>query len=245
MPATAPDPFGFDNDDPLPVELALDHDPLDLESLIDQVEGWAQEGGSAVDALARELAQSMVAPPVAEGEEDDGVVRYRINDDTTAEYWARVLSNANAETSVLKARAKVYRDRIARWFDGGTRRAGARAAFAKALLDDYAMRQRVRFGDQRATIHLPSGKIGTRQPKTPTVDVIDDKAFMAWARENLTPDQWDECVKDQPEVKILGIRKLVTTERHDDGTYAVMVAGEKVPGLTAALGDVTPTVTVS
>lgn len=242
---TTPDEFSRD-ELPLPPDVLLDAPPVDLDRLLDDFERWGDLNGEEPASVAADFASVQLKPRSDTDPPDSGLVDpWRVEDDETAEWMAAELAAAQGRLAGLSAQLQRYRDRFARWFAAGSRRDQARAEWCQAHLEDYALRQR-RTAD-RATIHLPSGSIGTKRPKKPTVEVVDAAAFLDWARENLTPDEWSLCVKElTPEQSVLvsGVRKIVSAVERGDGYAVTTGTGELIPGLAAELGADTPTVSV-
>lgn len=87
------------------------------------------------------------------------------------------------------------------------------------------------------SIELPHGTLRSRTPSKPSVHVVDDAAFVAWAEDNMaelvrrTPKPALDAVK-----RAVGDARLVVTLPEDEDAEGAVVAsstGERVPGMVA------------
>lgn len=230
---------------PIPHELALEQEPFSEQEL-DEVLDTGPLSPEQLAELEGHLAPELVA-----------VHRWQIEDDQAAEWAMRMLAAIDLETSGIREQAALWVERINAWRNEATGRLHQRADFFDAQLRMYAIRVR-RADPKRATISLPSGKISTRAPKEPKVEIANEEEFVKWAAETLPEEEFEQVVETVEKARILAIRKLVRVDSrnvidNDDGhgnveqhtEYSIVwdSTGEVVAGLSAELGAATATAT--
>lgn len=130
-----------------------------------------------LEALAWDGVQPLTEL-IAEGRDD----RWRIGDDSAAEWAMGKLAEARSQRAVLDQQRDEYVARARQWHERVTVGPDRQAAFFEAHLMDYAWRRRSESAGESMTVKLPSGEIATRKAPEPRVDIVDQKAVCEWAR---------------------------------------------------------------
>lgn len=182
---------------PLPAELAeFDGMPSDdeLERTITEITDRAEELTARVDAR---LAEAVLLDPVTP-------TRFRPENDAAAEWVARLGAAARRVIDADREQANEWHSQIERWENGRHRREKGTVAWATALLEGFALRQREADADHK-TVSLPSAVVRTTETK-PHPAILDGKAdeFIMWALDNAR-----STLKHTPQVsKFRGIIEL-------------------------------------
>ena len=161
---------------------------------------------------------------------DEARSRFIITDDGEAT-WAvrkyRALQH-RVEESVSIAEAEIKR--ITEWRDTQVKKHEGEAEFFKAILTEYALKQRVAL--DRKSIDTPYGVVRTRN-STPKWEVDADQ-FIPWAKENAP-----ELVTVVEKVALAAAKKALEVEDTSLGLVAITQHGEVVPGISIEAGNVT------
>lgn len=144
--------------------------------------------------------------------------RWLIEDWGAAEWAMGRLVEARRQQAELTAQAAEWRrpllerlERIDAWLERAARGPGRTAALFEGMLADY--QRRLRAANPKAkTLELPSGQVRSTDYQ-PKVAVGDDAALIAWARENLEPDEVGEVVKVTESVKVSGLRDVASVAK--------------------------------
>ncbi len=165
--------------------------------------------------------------------------RFEPTDDVAAEKLMRRLVAAHRRRAAIIAQAEELIDPIARWRDKELAPFERRIAWLRDHLMLYAVKRRHRLGEkdpQAKTLRLPSGTVPTTR-KEPRVDVMDEAAFVAWARVNRRDLVRQPPLPDLAPAKV-EIKKAVQIV-DKDGELVPVLDGEVVPGLVVLGLDVT------
>lgn len=167
------------------------------------------------------------APPVLDADRE----RWRIEDDSAAEWALRKLASLRGKMEENRRIAEAERQRIDSWLEHANESLTRDAAYFEGVLGEYALRQRS--DADRKSISLPHGMVKTRASSR-KYDVTDTDAFLSWARENapVLIRVTEAPHKSNFEV-CLDVR---------DGHVIEVETGEIVPGLAAS--DLPPSVTI-
>lgn len=169
---------------------------------------------------------------------------WRPDNDRAAEWAMAQCVAATAAIDAAEADAQEWRDRISETLRQRTRQHRRRLAFFSQVLEEYALAWHDRDPRANKTLSLPSGKVTTTTPQTPTVKIADPAVVRAWLETlaGVGDDRVTDEVLQRPEPQpmVSGVRKLVVAVEKDGGWLVVdKVTGEKVPGLVAELGGTT------
>lgn len=175
--------------DRIPPELALDHEPFDVDTL----DGWMLDTSLTGEQLVQAFADDNpddYSPEVAK------VVAFSIGDDEVAEWAMSHVAAIDANVSMLVQQRDAYVARIERHHAAAVKRLAGRRAFLEAHLIGYASAFRARDPKRNKTLHLPSGVVkSTESRPVPEIAPDGDDAVVAWAREHYTGERLDELVK--------------------------------------------------
>lgn len=171
--------------------MAFDVEPIPAELSLDAPD-WALELDEAI------LAGVEVEPDRRE--------RWRIGSDEQAEWAMRKLAFLGIRHQEVAARAVGWRERIDEWERAELKRITPGVAHFRAMLEEYGILERER-DESRATVHVPSGEVSTRKPKTAAVIVVDEEAFIEWAEDMLPEYLFAEVVETKRSAKLMSIRK--------------------------------------
>lgn len=199
----------------LPAALAMDVEPIspdDLDAFID----WSLDhASSSVDAA--ELVASL-AEIVAAGAEADSravpetIASFHVHDLGSAEWAMRKWADVNDQMVQVDAQADAWIARIREWKNSETQRLFVERQFFDHHLTAYmaAVREASKNdkGEPRTkSLKLPSGTLKSMgHAAVPLVE--DEAALIAWARENVEPDEIDEVVRVRTDVMISGLRRF-------------------------------------
>lgn len=205
--------YAYDDDlDPglLPPHLMEPLSPMsDAERAIEEAFNHADVFDVPVADAILQLAE-----PV-EGEEP----RWLVEDDDAAEWAMAHLAKATAELDALRARAHRWQAKIQAWFDQAAREPARTAEFMTAHLEWYGRRQRA--DEDRKSVALPSGKIGTRSSAA-AVEIADKAAVVEWAKEFDIPG----VVREEPQLSALQTATVIVEVI--DQARLVLASGEVV-----------------
>lgn len=235
----------------LPPELGLDGDaPFDIDELTDQLVHFVEVGGSTLDDLVAEM--------LAAGEEPEPDVeldiqparreiRWRPTDDAGAEWCMALAAQALAEKVAAQARFDGMVAKLQRARARNVVRPDATLTVMAALLERYAIDERIRTDGKRKTVVLPSGDVKTTRGTVPKYELIDDEAFEVWAANSLTAEQYEACVKTTVAPKMDPLKLITSVEPADEDeawspTARVLLDGEPVAGIQAVLPTTTATI---
>lgn len=222
---------------PMPSALALDDEPFDL-TLVDEVQATGP-----VDLET--LEESQIHESLRR------VLRWQVENDGDAEWALRMLDSIEAELEGIDDQFALWREKIDMAHREQRARPAGRALFFRSHLERYGVERRRRDPKMTPTISLPSGKIETKQPKKPTVELVDEDVALAWLAENVPEELYDVLVKTTKKLLILELRKWVLVRAHEEepdpagyqppDTYTVVhpETSEVIPGVRAELGEPT------
>lgn len=241
-------------DDLLPADLAVDAPPLsdaELEAFYDE---WVTLASDAGIDLAPALALM----------EDSAPGRWRIEDDSAAEWAGRRLALAQAAVDYQTELATEWKRKIDLWLAQVTGTQRRTVDYMTDRLGDYAVRRREAGGSP--TLSLPSVTVKTSDRK-PKATVEDDELLAGWiegALLNGGPRQepWvkallehghdvEDVVQRKAKVYVGPLRDLVTLGVRTDGyemhttlacghTLVEPVEGMSTPETLHAVGEMVP-----
>lgn len=200
------------------------------------------------------------APPFIDDLDDAIVTGRLLDDDGMPDEWvqyvpanvgqaedvARRLSVVARREAEVEQQYAVWRARIDGWRADELKRTRPAVELFTRWLEAFGLRERA-LRPKRATIPLPSAELRTTQKKEPVVVLVGDREdeLLAWAREALTSEQYEQVVKTTEHVLISELRKVVAIDTTEtsmtvDGTdepiveYRVVMpaTGAIVPGVT-------------
>lgn len=231
-------------DSPMPSALALDPEPFDLE-LVDEVEATGRLTPEQLDQYAEQMEPELVK-----------ALRWHVANDSDAEWALRMLASIEDELRAIDEQFALWYAKIAEAHKQARTRPAGRAGFFRSHLEAYGISRRRAEPKMTPTIALPSGEIGTKQPKKPTVELVDEDVALAWLAENVPEELYDTLVKVTTKLLILELRKWVKVIEQNEPpdpagyqpptTYAVVhpETGEVIPGTHAELGEPTASVKI-
>lgn len=151
--------------------------------------------------------------------DDDERERWEIDGDNLATWALRKIARAEAEIARIRAEHQAQVAEMDAWAEAAERGPERDIAFFTAKLIDY--RRRLEAADPKLakTYKVAGGTIARRAGRTSTV-VVDEAAFLAWARENAL-----EAVTVKPRVSAMGAWPDSGGEVFDPAT------GDAVPGV--------------
>lgn len=177
--------------------------------------------------------------------DDEERSRFVINDDGKANWAFRKLARVQASIADVRRQAADQRALIDEWERGELDRLEAEERSFEGALGDYwrrelepevdeLMAKGMSFDDAWAKVKkksrkLPTGTLSASKGRE-TIQVEDDEAFVAWARENALYDVLSVTYRPSKDALAQYNRK--------DGAI-VTADGEKVPGVHVATGGVT------
>lgn len=156
-----------------------------------------------LDDMIESGEEVIVYPPAAAG--------WEITSTVQAENVMRRLRRLEARKRETKEQAQTWREPIDEWEADQLKRCEPGIAFFTQQLREFGIRHR-REWPKEPTIRLPSGEIGTRVGKAPTVDVVDERAVIAWI-DAYIDGPTDEVVKTERSVKLTPFRAIVEPRR--------------------------------
>lgn len=166
---------------------------------------------------------------LAEGYEAEGAQqreRFKIKDDSGAEWALLKLSKARREYAAKVEMAEAERARIDAWLKTEAESTEHDIAFFEGVLREY--HESVLAEDPKATqISLPAGKLKSRAGSRSVV-VSDLETFKTWALDNAAALLRVSVEPDKRALKELPV--------NDEGT-AITEDGEPVPGVTVIDGE--------
>lgn len=178
---------------PLPAELA-DQDGIP-EELLDYILARIEQGTESLPE-----AQAHAYEPAA--------ARWTVDGLGSAEWAMRNVARVDAEAVLVAEQARAWQERIDAWRIAAERRLRTRREFFVHHLTAYALAERERSDGKVKSIKLPSGTIRTSSAKAkPTV--VSEQDVIAWARENLEPDEVAAVVKVTEKALVSELRKAV------------------------------------
>lgn len=197
------------------------------------------------DAFAALIAYFENNDPDTEAPDRPSTERFRIEDDSAAEWAMRKLAAATARAQEIDAAAQQHHEEIDRWVDRRMRPARREVEFFEAILVDYGIRQVEEA--KRKTVDVPSGKIRSLDRReTPKIVVTNPADLAAWAGTTLSGDDASEVVPPQdPKVlvsKLADHVEVVLARDADDrivGARIIDENGVEVPGVAVEYGDLT------
>jgi hypothetical protein len=179
---------------PMPPELAMEEPLLPdwkLAQLADEICATADDAGADIEAIARMV--------VGDGD-------LVLADHGQAEYAARVLARAAAELEALRNQAEEFVWRINDCYERQMRPLRARAAWAEALLEAWALAQREASGGRKATFEVPSARVTTRKASQRAA-VVDAAAVEQALAELMESQLYDAIVTNVPKVYAADLRQ--------------------------------------
>lgn len=199
----------------LPPALALDADPIPpdaIETFVDWAIERAHDTNDAA-ALVSSLAEVVSAGTEADSKNlPDEVQRFHVHDLGSAEWAMRKWAELDGQIETVRTQADVWISRIREWQTAELQRLVVEQAFFDQHLTAYmaAVREASKNdkGEPRTkSLKLPSGTLKSiGHAAVPLVE--DEAALIAWARENVEPDEIDEVVRVRTDVMISGLRRF-------------------------------------
>jgi hypothetical protein len=162
--------------------------------------------GNALDATVAEYQQGADSA-------------WRIDSPELAEWALAKYAEAAGDAEQLRAQRDAQMERAQAWYARVVREPQRFAAFLRAHLEDYALRQRE--AGKGNTLVLPNGEVPTRKGADPCVDIADEDAVVAWALKH-APD----IVTTTHKVKLGDLRAIANVR----GDKVATAAGEVIPG---------------
>lgn len=163
---------------------------------------------------------------------------WRIDDDRTAEWAARILAAAEAEALEVKAQYEDWKARIDGWLEDALTSPKATIARMTAHLEWYAIRCYNDMG--RATISLPT-RVLTARPVGGNAAIADKATVLAWALDNCV-----DAIKTTQEVQISLLKPHVTVATVGEGDererLVITPDGDRVPGMVVTPEEVNVTI---
>lgn len=153
-----------------------------------------------------------------------------------AETWTASLRRLRAERGVLGDEYAGYAAQLENWRDATMTPIERGVAFLEQSLKNFGRMIRTLSQDNIKTIPLPGGRISTVK-REPTVEVVDEAAFVAWVKASPAQEVSD-TVEYRPHVMMAKVKLIAFVK---DGKV-ITAAGEVIPGLGATAGSINATV---
>jgi Bacteriophage Mu Gam like protein len=154
---------------------------------------------------------------VEQGVDREG--RWRIDDLSKAQWAMAKLKEAQERVAELTAQRDAQMELAQAWFARVVQHPRRTVGFMQAQLVDYALRER-EFSNVLTTV-LPNGEIATRKGAEPCVEIDDEEALLAWAKQNAPA-----IVTVKESVKVTDLRHVVVIANGK----VLSPDGEVVPG---------------
>lgn len=208
---------------PLPPQLADPPVPdAVLERLWEAIAELADEAALDVEAVARDMVErtslSLDDPP------GEARSRWQVDNDGGAEWAMRHVVEADDALRQLRWQADDWMARIEAWFAHRAKPLVARREFFAGHLERYALAVREQTNGKTKTVTLPSGKV-TTTGSSAKATVADEAAVVAWADENLEPDQIAEVAPSSRRVLVSQLRQVVTVVEVPDRLRVTSACG--------------------
>lgn len=162
-----------------------------------------------------------------------------LTNDDEALWTMRKLAQAQREIDRITRQAKVEIERIEAWYRANVMGAQDVVETCDKLLSEYLKKIRKESTDNIKSLTFPDGTISSRHAD-PKVAVTDDKAFIAWAKENAPHFDW---VRVKEEVALSELKKMVDLDAENN--RVLMTSGEVIPGLGVTPGGITTSIQVA
>lgn len=156
---------------------------------------------------APEFAQELDEAILSGIEPPEPAQKWEIRSTGQAEWAMRKLAVLKDRERDVQLQAIAWRERIEQWEREELKRTAPGVEYFTGHLERYGLENRILTG--RASVPLPSGEISTRQPKTPTVVVVDEEALLQWLADNLPTSTYEAVVQVTHKPKILELRRNV------------------------------------
>lgn len=143
--------------------------------------------------------------------------RYRIKDDTNANWAFRQLKEINDDLETIKAQKKEYDQQNEEWFNRESNKLNQNKEFFESLIEEY------RLTKPNGKINVPAGKTVVRHTKK--FDRDDDELLSYLKQNNLT-----EAIEFKEKVKWAELKKQLNVY----GDKAIDENGQVVPGITVS-----------
>lgn len=145
--------------------------------------------GAELDVLIREPGGAPGAEDAAQKERP-----WRIASIADAEWAMAKVADLDAAQAKIDDQLEQWTVRYRAWHADAATDIAAHRRFFVAHLEAHAIAEREASGGKTKTVTLPSGKIATTHHK-PKVSITDEATLIAWAEDNLEPEQVDAIVK--------------------------------------------------
>ena len=174
------------------------------------------------------------------------VVPWKIETLNDAEWAARKLAALEDRASEVRRTHTAWMARIEENEEAELRRVQPGIEFFRGRLKEFALRRRrIEGGKVRdATTHVPSAEVSTRQA-APKAVLEDEAAFIVWAYDAITSDEYAEVVKTTEKVLIDALRKATSiVERDGEQVVVWSSTGIRVEGCAVEQAEPTATVKI-
>lgn len=148
---------------------------------------------------------------------------WRVTSTGAAEWAMRKLADAAAEAAQVEELHAELTARYDAWRDEQLDRLNRRRAYFDTLLQIYALELREATGGKTKSVKLPSGKITTTHTSA-SVELVDKAATIAWAKENLEPDEVARIIRE--DILVSQLADIVAIDEVVEGYRATMSCGE-------------------
>lgn len=176
-------------DPPIPPALVLEREPTWAAELDEAI--FAGQAADAYPAKARAWAPKTLEE---------------------AEWCMTRLRALQDRARQIAVQGQAWAQRVTEWRAAEEKRIAPGLEYFEGRLERYALEARAA-DPKHKTVYLPSGDIGTQQPKAPKVEVVDEDALIEWLQEEIPGEAYDEIVETKERVKLVEFRKAVSVQQ--------------------------------